>query len=492
MKFVLPTIFFTALIVLHGADARLVGSGNANANSNGNGNGNGNGNANNGGNANGPPDFLTEDELPPGLVDNPSGVVGVNFKPGRKVAAQKLPDKANPRRPIRGLDNRAIELNTQVAEPINVFDPVEYLLSDDGTFVTDVRSGVTIPLFVFYLNDEANGMDVTFSLDDNGDIAHVRIAPKDVPDEAGNEAVPVQNFQRLSGSDVLVGYFDDDMDLSQLPAYGDPVNSDAVNEKPSNISSTLAPIPEEGEEDGDNGTRRRGLVGNKATHSDTDGDTRRRAQATSTASAYGKTCNVWDYLGVNIVTDQTFSNYYSSHSSQAQAIFAEAQKIYWKESCVWLYMPRYENSVGDSDWTWGTTTFDAYLRYYGQQYGCNGALDILAFFGKNKRPSENRDVWHLFSHSNWQGAAGCAWVNTCKSADTGYGVSRFNWTTNLRLQAVTFAHELGHNLGLNHLSSSNGYYVMEAAASPARYDLHPTYANYVRDKVVYSSNCGWY
>jgi hypothetical protein len=66
------------------------------------------------------------------------------------------------------------------------------------------------------------------------------------------------------------------------------------------------------------------------------------------------------------------------------------------------------------------------------------------------------------------------------------------FTTNLRLQAVMFAHELGHNLGLNHLSTTGGYYVMEPAVNFAPYGFSPTNEVAVRDKVVYNSNCGWY
>lgn len=48
------------------------------------------------GNGNGPPEFLRNNQLPAGLVNNPSTAVGVKFKAGKKPKVQKLM-KADPK-----------------------------------------------------------------------------------------------------------------------------------------------------------------------------------------------------------------------------------------------------------------------------------------------------------------------------------------------------------------------------------------------------------
>jgi len=469
LKILLPKMklsFALILLSVCTADARLLAN---------RGNGNGQGNANGQGiaNANGPPDFLSNDQLPPGLVDNPSGVVGVDFKAGKAPRAQKMYGKPSEGLNIRGLDQKAIKLDTTTAERINVFHPDQYQQSEDGTYVTDIETGEIIPLTVFYSSDDENGNDITFAVDSDGSLMNARVAPKMKDETETNVLSRIQNFQRLDGTDTLVGYLDDDIDLSNAPKMADQAVQGVAPVLPDDILAFL-----EQKKNGDGGTR--------------------RAQATNPTTHYGKTCNTWDYLVVDIVTDKLFKNRYSNHYGQTQAIFNEARSIYWKESCVYLWISNYDNTDGNSAWThpsWNLQ-FDTYTQNYMVYSGCTsnyGALNFLKDMCKARFSSYNRDAWHLFTGKQFvdSGTVGCAYTG-CKKSDWSYGVNNMLWSTNVRLQGVLFAHELGHNLGLEHLTTTDGYWVMEPTINSAPLDLTNTNAAKTYQTVVGSSTCGWY
>ena len=385
--------------------------------------GNGNGNGNQGDDST--PEFLADDELPQGLVNNPSQSVGVDFKPGKKPKGQKLPDMSKKKATIRSLDGKPIKLDLETAERINVYHPDRYTVSADGSSVTENETGEVFKLNVFYASDHKNELDITYSLDENGSLANVQASPKSSEDEPENEDEVAnvkaqgkkakgltQNFQRLNEeSDVLVGYFDDDVDLTNAPLLGDPPNE-----------------MEEGDE-----------VGNRLL--------RRRAQSSSwSATRFGKTCSTFDWLDVRIVTDSKFKSRYWDHKSKSQAIFAEAAKIYWDESCVWLYMWSYESSVGSNNWiTPNGQHMDTRFAGSVVESGCGGygALQILRDTVKAKQRTAYRDAWHLFSGASFSGnTIGCAYINVCKNDDLGFGANEFTFTTNLRMQGVLFAHEV--------------------------------------------------
>ena len=122
-------------------------------------------------------------------------------------------------------------------------------------------------------------------MDDYGYIANVRITPRVSEDGSGGEddddmevemdrEGKIQNFQRLDNTDVLVGYMDEDIDLTNAPALGEV--EDYIEEEGTEV-----------EEDG----------GNDPFH-------RRRMQARGSARAFGRTCTSWDFLSVRIVTDK--------------------------------------------------------------------------------------------------------------------------------------------------------------------------------------------
>ena len=465
-------------VIFDAFDMSPTRQGNDKDNDKGNGNSNGNGNGKGKGKEDGDfmPEFLSYNNLPQGLLNNPSQAVGVDLKAGKVLRGQKTPNLTGKKKAtIRGLDDKPIKLDLATAERINVYHPNQYTVSRDGSYVTENETGKEIQLNVFYASDHKNQFDVLYSLNEYGYLTDARVSPKvsgdgpgrkdDVEMELHKNKGKIQNFQRLDNTNILVGYMDEDVDMTNAPSLGD------------------VDIPKEDSEmeEGEEGNTRRN---------------RRRTQATSTATRFGKTCTSWDWLDVRIATDKKFKDKYSDHTSKAQAVFAEAAEIYWKESCVWLYMWHYESTVGNPNWiTPNGQHLDTRLSGSTTHSGCNGygVLDIFGETARANQPNVYRDAWHLFSGANFSGnTIGCAALNVCKSVSSGYGVNQITFSTSLRLQAVLFAHELGHNLGLSHLSSTPGNWVMEPSINFAPWDLTNNNAKNVRNKVVESSACGWY
>lgn len=405
--------------------------------------------------------FLEEDSLPPRLVDNPSDALGVDFLPGKRPKAQFLPNMKSKSPEILGLDEKIIVLDFAKAERINVFNPEMYKESDDGTFVTDLETGETIPLTVFFFEDEeVDGNEVLFALDDDSHLFHVRVTPKrnrNGSNEGKVKPASSQHFMRLpDGSNLLVGYMSDDVDLSKIP----PLN-EAVRPK-EDFSDKIDDGMDAGKK---SGTMRRG---------------RRLQASTSTKTMYGQTCKRWDYFDVVIYTDRWFQKQYSSHSAHVQAIVAEAAEMYWKESCVHVYIWKYTATVWQDNLS--SVTCSRYLANFR-----NGRIRYDS--------SIYRDIFHLFTagpNFNGDTTIGCAYLDQCKNKDWGYGVNNFGFSNDLRLQAVLFAHEAGHNIGLNHISTTNGNWVMEPTINFAPFDLHPNNADTVASKILGSSKCGWY
>lgn len=84
---------------------------------------------------------------------------------------------------------------------------------------------------------------------------------------------------------------------------------------------------------------------------------------------------------------------------------------------------------------------------------------------------------------------GCAWIGQCRSTINGYGVNHITFTNDLAVQTTLFAHELGHNLGSNHLASRGGDYIMEPYINDGSEEFYGDSANAI-DRHVNSRVCG--
>jgi len=87
---------------------------------------------------------------------------------------------------------------------------------------------------------------------------------------------------------------------------------------------------------------------------------------------------------------------------------------------------------------------------------CVDDYDILkAFknFWNENRKEVRRDTAHLFYGRDLEGTTiGCAYVGTLCKNSYGYGVNQLTYSGDLNQRASVFAHELAHNIGLEHVN----------------------------------------
>lgn len=76
-------------------------------------------------------------------------------------------------------------------------------------------------------------------------------------------------------------------------------------------------------------------------------------------------------------------------------------------------------------------------------------------------------AFHLFFGTSCPGAIGCTSINSL-SGRSAYGVNDMTYTNIELVHSVLFAHELGHNTDLGHVSVSSisGKYIMGSTLSP--------------------------
>ena len=182
---------------------------------------------------NGMPEFLNDNELPPGLKDNPSKALGIKFKkkPGFfGIQSQYIPKaqrvmnvKENKRVIIRGLDNKPIKLDLDSAERLNVYSTKTFTLSDDESYVTDKKTGEVYQLNCFYTSNEDH--QISWSTDEDGNISNVHVIPKLAKgEELTHNTLGGQTFQAFPGYDdnnIVVGYLDEELDTPIQSFEGD-------------------------------------------------------------------------------------------------------------------------------------------------------------------------------------------------------------------------------------------------------------------------------
>lgn len=172
-------------------------------------------------------------------------------------------------------------------------------------------------------------------------------------------------------------------------------------------------------------------------------------------------CTTWSKIQVAIVYDSTFCASFGDEAgadAKVQEVVALASERYQQDGlCVKLEISDLEG--------WCDASSDPYkpLRDTNQS-GCGGTgglNDFKDYFNAN-RQDVIRDVAHLFVGGGEfsDPAIGCAFtggsIGVWCDLQWAYGINRISFSSDPDLQAVVFAHELGHNGGAGH-ESTNGY-----------------------------------
>ena len=181
---------------------------------------------------------------------------------------------------------------------------------------------------------------------------------------------------------------------------------------------------------------------------------------------FGHQCPTFDYLDINIVVDRRFYDYsiktlsYIGPHRRTQEVFASAQEIYWKQACVLLRMNSYQQTYISA------FTPPCFSEYCGDDPNWPG-FDAVAVDGVNSstllntlrstvlkyQPDAHYHAFHLFSGATFGdgpiGLAFSAWEACIPSTPLrrtklAFGVNQISASSLLFLQAMLFAHELGH------------------------------------------------
>jgi len=173
-------------------------------------------------------------------------------------------------------------------------------------------------------------------------------------------------------------------------------------------------------------------------------------------------CSTFRTIEIAIAYDSTFCAKYNSDASAAQTAI---------ESIVALASQYYE--VGGLCTKIQISYFDGYCDPSADIYSelIHGA-DLLGAFREywnSHRQDVHRDVAHLFSGTAFPGedAVGLALVSEICDLENAYAIN-FMFTTELKVQANLFAHELGHNAGANHYGTSDTGHLMNPALNDGR------------------------
>jgi len=386
----------------------------------------------------------------PDWVDEMLDELGLEFMPGKGLSTHVISNDEMMVEDVDGVDYSLAGL-----EPVNIFSPTYYDLSEDGTYVTDKTTGQRIDLTVFVGKDK--GADLLVSKDSiGGDVLDVDIKLKNGK----------MKFVHRTDEEMAVGYDEDDIDFQAMQEkyhYGELLTTE--------------------EDDGgywSSRHHRRNLL--RGDHHDDEIMPR-----TQRRKLQGSCNGNFQYIDVAIAHDTEFCNALggaSQASAKVQAVVARASSIYEEDMCVKVVI-----SATDFHCSPNSDPY-ASLPNRGQS-GCGGSGYLPEFrkYWRNNRQDVVRDVAHMFTAIDFAGGTiGCAYIGVCGSTFSGYGVNQITFTTNLQFQGVLFAHELGHNLNAQHLSLS-GDFIMEPSINDGSDGFSGTSTNVILNHIS-AANCG--
>ena len=214
-------------------------------------------------------------------------------------------------------------------------------------------------------------------------------------------------------------------------------------------------------------------------------------------------CSSYKTIDIAIVADSTFCERYGFNFfghvydflaiHKVQMIVARASMMYQNQGGVCTQL-----KISHLDLNCNRSTDPYRSLVVNGDMSCSNptSKDILKNF-RNKhsrdRPDIKRDAdaVHLFFGTRRQGAIGCAYTNTL-CGGYAYGVNDMSYTNNGLVHSVLFAHELGHNAGLRHVSGSphGGKYIMGSSLSvDSFYRWSPTSVKVLEDNLHNKFSC---
>jgi hypothetical protein len=332
-------------------------------------------------------------------------------------------------------DQDGIEYPLSQLKPYTaLFSPKHFDISDNETVVTDKRTGET---FLSTVSRGVFGNGAIVQVDVGGEDCEILSAEIRRPN-GRQDLFFVKNEAPLNSSQSMLAFTPDDIDVKGLRAnflYGE---SEAVGSRPP--SKSLRAVARQLLPDF---VRRRGDGGSSE-------------------------CTYFKVVELAIVFDSEFCGEYGSFSAarnRIMAIVASASVYYERDMCVKLRL----TNIASPDKSCGglSTTF----RNFPRQKTCGSGENFLSSF--STWMATNRDTMsidpnaavHLFSGYPTSGIIGCAWIGTLCWNKYDYGIEHMTFNSNIAIQGIVLAHELGHNLNAVHFNAPTLKHIMEAKLS---------------------------
>lgn len=190
-------------------------------------------------------------------------------------------------------------------------------------------------------------------------------------------------------------------------------------------------------------------------------------------------CPSYNVIEVAVSFDSTLCSKrggFSKAKAEVEKIVARASALYGSQGvCAKLKISHLEGFCSSSS--------DPYRRSVNSgNIGCGGegVLDAYQDYWRRNKSGVHRDVSHLFFEQDVGNSIGCAYVGTLCSKDWGYGVNDISFSRDLNQWTAVFAHELGHNTGMNHISDSSRTNVMNDSIGSGVHTWSNSAVNHLR------------
>jgi len=168
-------------------------------------------------------------------------------------------------------------------------------------------------------------------------------------------------------------------------------------------------------------------------------------------------------IEVAIAYDLTFCATYNAEAWTAQSaiesIVAMASKYYEVGGlCAMIQLSYVEGYCDQSN--------DIYAPFIQD----DSLLNIFKDYWNTHRQHVARDTAHLFTGTDFSSnnAIGRAFISEICDLQNAYGINWITFSTELKLQANLFAHELGHNAGAHHYGDSDTGHLMNPGMNDGR------------------------
>ena len=182
------------------------------------------------------------------------------------------------------------------------------------------------------------------------------------------------------------------------------------------------------------------------------------------------TCTEYRVIDMAIAYDSTYCNALNGKENaeaEIQSIISRVSNIYQRDVCLKVKISYLEGFCDVS-----SDPYDEILKK--NEDDIDGVLhDFKDYWNENKTDID-RTVAHLFTDVRMQsGTLGSAFLGTACRKRWGYGVEEVPWSKEKAKRAGVVAHELGHNMGADHVEDPGcAKFVMNSGVSDGSDGFH--------------------